>query len=53
MLFGLGVQVLSMIKGKSPEQLKEMFHLTQGFTEEERRIITEENKLDPHLAEDS
>ena len=42
-----------MIKGKSPEQLREMFQLSENFTDEERQQIEEENRLDKHLAENS
>jgi S-phase kinase-associated protein 1 len=37
-------KVASMIKGKSPEQIREMFGIENDFTPEEEEKIREENK---------
>jgi len=37
-------KVASMLKGKSPEQIREMFGIENDFTEEEEKKIREENK---------
>jgi S-phase kinase-associated protein 1 len=37
-------KVASMIKGKTPEQIRQTFNIRKDFTEEEEKQIIDENK---------
>jgi S-phase kinase-associated protein 1 len=44
-LLGLGCQVVAnMIKGKSPEEIRTTFNITNNFTPEEEEQIRRENE---------